>query len=111
MSDWTPEPTLYRRTPTVEKLRMLRVFGMLALLAAASELLLVIFIGPRPLEGNIVHGVLLRWFALWWTAGGLSILIAAMARNWFERPPHSYPGMKTGIAVTVFYTAMFLFSP
>jgi hypothetical protein len=101
----------YRRTPRSEKMRMLIVFGILALLAAVSELLLILVIGPRHLEGDVSLGGLLRWFGLWWTECGLAVLTTVIARNWFERPPHKYPGVKTGIAATVLFTVMFLASP
>jgi hypothetical protein len=87
------------------------VYGVLALVALACELLLLLVTGPHRYRmenpPSVVAGEILRWFALFLTAAGVPTLVAAISWAWFYRPPHKWPGLKTGIAVVVFYALMF----
>jgi hypothetical protein len=101
----------YRSVPG-QKLRTLKVYGVLALVALACELLLLLIMGPPPpyqMENPppVVFREGLRWLVVFWSAAAISTLVGAIAWAWFHRPDHKWPGLKTGIAVVASYALLF----
>ena len=93
------------------KLPLLRVYGVLALLVAASELLLFALTGPRRVPGHIwdttFQGQFLAWLGIFVAAAGFASIAAVVRYRWMDPPrPVPYPGLITGtVYVLLFYLA------
>lgn len=86
---------------------MLRTFALLALLAAACELVLLTFVGPHrasaELWDSVVGGELTRWLLIFWLAMGGTILVVALTRLEYS---NKYPGLITGALLTLLFAFM-----